>query len=101
MMHVRLAQALLGTCLACLLAAPAAAQSQVAWEQWQHEVGIVDVAARSDGTLVAMIAGRLFLIPAVGGSATPFANGPDGWYFTDRLFHADLIGDQSRHFRAR
>jgi hypothetical protein len=30
-----------------------------------------------------------------------FANGPDGWYFTDRLFHADLIGDQSRHFRAR
>jgi hypothetical protein len=30
-----------------------------------------------------------------------FAKGPDGWHFTDRLFHADLIGDQSRHFRAR
>jgi hypothetical protein len=29
-----------------------------------------------------------------------FAKGPHGWYFTDRLFHADLIGDQSRHFRA-
>jgi hypothetical protein len=29
-----------------------------------------------------------------------FAKGPDGWHFTDRLFHADLIGDQSRHFRA-
>jgi len=28
------------------------------------------------------------------------AKGPDGWHFTDRLFHADLIGDQSRHFRA-
>jgi hypothetical protein len=28
-----------------------------------------------------------------------FAKGPDGWHFTDRLFHADLIGDQSRHFR--
>ncbi len=21
-----------------------------------------------------------------------------GWYFVDRVFHADLIGDQSRHF---
>jgi 3-phenylpropionate/cinnamic acid dioxygenase small subunit len=30
-----------------------------------------------------------------------FAKGPDGWHFTDRLFHADLIGDQSRHFRDR
>jgi 3-phenylpropionate/cinnamic acid dioxygenase small subunit len=29
-----------------------------------------------------------------------FAKGPDGWHFTDRLFHADLIGDQSRHFGA-
>jgi hypothetical protein len=23
-----------------------------------------------------------------------------GWYFADRVFHADLIGDQSRHFKA-
>ena len=29
-----------------------------------------------------------------------FAKGADGWHFTDRLFHADVIGDQSRHFRA-
>jgi hypothetical protein len=28
-----------------------------------------------------------------------FAKDADGWHFTDRLFHADLIGDQSRHFR--
>jgi hypothetical protein len=79
MLHVRLAQALLVACLACLLSMPAAAQPQVAWEQWQHQVGIVDVGVRADGTLVAMIAGHLFLIPAAGGSATPFANGPDGF----------------------
>jgi hypothetical protein len=28
-----------------------------------------------------------------------FRRGPDGWYFHERVFHADLVGDQSRHFR--
>ena len=27
-----------------------------------------------------------------------FRKDGQGWYFTDRVFHADLIGDQSRHF---
>jgi hypothetical protein len=79
MLHWRLAQATLVICLVGLPGPPAAAQSQAAWEQWQHQVGIVDVGLRADGTLVAMIAGHLFLIPASGGSAVPFANGPDGF----------------------
>jgi hypothetical protein len=79
MLHVRLAQAALVACLVCLLGTPAAAQSQPAWEQWQHQVGIVDVGVRADGTLVAMIAGHLFLVPASGGPAMPFANGADGF----------------------
>jgi hypothetical protein len=79
MLHMRLVHSVLAACLAWLLGTPAAAQSQAAWEQWQHEVGIVDVGVHADGALVAMIAGHLFLIPATGGSATPFANGPDGF----------------------
>jgi 3-phenylpropionate/cinnamic acid dioxygenase small subunit len=29
-----------------------------------------------------------------------YRRGPDGWRFADRLFHVDLAGDQSRHFRS-
>jgi hypothetical protein len=59
-----------------LFASPALAQQppQVAWEKWQHQVGIVDVGARSDGTLVAMIAGHLFTISPQTGAASPFSN---------------------------
>lgn len=28
-----------------------------------------------------------------------YHRGVDGWHLTDRLFHVDLTGDQSRHFR--
>ena len=59
-------------------ATPGTAQ-QVAWEQWQHQVGIVEMGARSDGSLVAMIAGHLFTISSASGAATPFAIGPDGF----------------------
>jgi 3-phenylpropionate/cinnamic acid dioxygenase small subunit len=27
-----------------------------------------------------------------------YHRGPEGWHLTDRLFHIDLTGDQSRHF---
>jgi hypothetical protein len=57
---------------------PAEAQ-QIAWEQWQHQVGIVEMGARSDGSLVAMVAGRLFLVSAATGATTPFAAGADGF----------------------
>ena len=69
--------AALATLLVFAIAAPAAAQQQqpqVAWEQWQHQVGVVDVGARSDGTLVAMIAGHLFQVASTTGAATPFSN---------------------------
>src|SRR5947207_2514984 len=42
--------------------ASAAGAQQVAWEQWQHHVGIVDVGTRADGSLVTMAAGRLFTV---------------------------------------
>jgi hypothetical protein len=58
--------------------APTGAQ-QVAWEQWQHQVGIVDVGVRSDGTLVAIVNGHLVLIAPGNGSATPFSTGTDGF----------------------
>jgi hypothetical protein len=58
---------------------PAAAQTPTAWEQWQHLVGIVDVGARGDGRLVAMVAGHLFTVAPETGSATPFATGPGGF----------------------
>jgi hypothetical protein len=57
----------------------AQAQPQVAWEQWQHQVGIVDVGMRRDGSLMTMTAGHLFVVSATTGAATPFANGPDGF----------------------
>src|SRR5579859_622191 len=48
--------------LAMGLAAPAppAAADQAAWEQWQHIVGVVDVGARADGSLVVMANGHLY-----------------------------------------
>src|SRR5438132_254034 len=52
-----------------LVMAPAAGAQQVAWEQWQHQVGIVDVGTRADGSLVAMAAGRLFTVAP--GAITP------------------------------
>jgi hypothetical protein len=58
---------------------PAAAQTQPAWEQWQHLTGIVDVGARADGTLLAMVAGHLLTVAPSTGVATPFANGQGGF----------------------
>jgi hypothetical protein len=55
-----------------------ASAEQAAWEQWLHLVGVVDVAARSNGTLLAMANGRLYTISADGRPA-PFAAGPDGF----------------------
>jgi hypothetical protein len=49
------------------------------WEQWQHQPGIVDLGTRSDGTLVAMAAGHLYLVSPGTGAASPFANGLDGF----------------------
>ena len=62
-------------CAASLLDLPAHAQAPVAWQQWQHQVGIVDMGVRGDGTLVAMAAGRLYLVSASTGASTPFAPG--------------------------
>ena len=55
-----------------------ATAQQTAWEQWQHEPGIVDLGKRADGSLVAMAAGRLLNV-AASGAATPFSTGPDGF----------------------
>src|SRR5205823_8985703 len=65
---------------ALLVAGTAGAQQQggVAWQQWQHQVGIVDVGARTDGSLVAMIAGHLFTVSPATGAAMPFAQGSGG-----------------------
>jgi hypothetical protein len=68
--------------VSCLLMsgfASAVAAQPVAWEQWQHQVGIVEMGARSDGTLVAMVAGQLFLLSSSTGAATPFSTGGDGF----------------------
>jgi hypothetical protein len=61
-----------------LSAAQPVTADQPAWEQWQHVVGIVDVGVRADGSLVAMVNGRLFLVSSAGG-LTPFATGADGF----------------------
>ena len=59
---------------------PAGAQGTVAWETWQHLVGVVDVGGpRSDGNLVVMAAGRLWLVAPDSGSMTPFSRGDDGY----------------------
>jgi hypothetical protein len=68
--------------LACLTViagtASLAAAEQTAWEQWLHLSGIADVGARSDGSLVAMAAGQLFLVSR-SGMVTSFSTGPDGY----------------------
>jgi hypothetical protein len=49
------------------------------WAQWQHLPGIVDLAGpRTDGRLVAVAAGRLFLL-SHDGTVAPFAMGVDGF----------------------
>ena len=69
---------LLAAAAALVAAAPVASAERAAWEQWLHLVGVVDVAARADGSLVAMANGRLYLISS-DGRPTLFAAGPDGF----------------------
>jgi hypothetical protein len=53
----------------------AAAQGTASWETWQHLTGVVDVGGpRSDGTLVVMANGRLWLVAPDSGSMTPFSD---------------------------
>jgi len=54
------------------------ASGGAAWEQWQHLPGVVDVGARSDGSLVVMAAGHLWSVSR-DGAARPLAAGPDGY----------------------
>src|SRR5438876_11200156 len=73
----RFACLLVAVCL-WLLPAPAVAQPQP-WEQWVHLTGVVDLGGpRADGRLVAMAAGRLYLVDP-SGAVTPFAQGPGGF----------------------
>jgi hypothetical protein len=60
-------------------AGAAGAQQSVAWERWQHQVGIVDLGARPDGALMAMVAGQLFTVSPSTGAATAFAQGSNGF----------------------
>lgn len=58
-----------------LRAVPVRAQQPfpLAWEEWVHLEGVVDVAGpRADGHLVAMAAGRLYLVSPAGGAITPY-----------------------------
>jgi 3-phenylpropionate/cinnamic acid dioxygenase small subunit len=48
--------------------------------------------------LQAVEPGEPIQIVVVGRYEDRYRRGPDGWYLTDRLFHVDLDGDQSRHF---
>ena len=51
-----------------------APMARVAWEQWQHVPGVIDLAGpRRDGQLVAAANGRLVLIDPATGSVTAFA----------------------------
>jgi hypothetical protein len=75
----QLAVGVLGAACACLSVLPAAAQSTPAWEQWQHQVGIVDVGLRSDGALITMVAGHLMTVEPSTGGAAPFAGGQGGF----------------------
>ena len=51
----------------------------LAWERWLHLEGVVDIGGpRTDGRLVVMAAGRLFLV-ALDGVITPFATGEGGY----------------------
>src|SRR5947209_4632676 len=65
--------------LAGVLSATPASAEPGTWEQWQHLVGVVEVAGpRSDGNLVVMANGQLWLVSSAG-SMTPFARGADGY----------------------
>jgi hypothetical protein len=76
---VHIAALLTLTVLSPLPIAGAADPPALVWEQWQHLEGAVDVAGpRSDGLLVAMAAGRLYLVSA-DGTIAPFAAGQDGY----------------------
>jgi hypothetical protein len=57
------------------------AQAQgTSWQEWQHLAGVVDVGGvRSDGRLVVMANGRLFLVDPGSGTSAPFAQGADGY----------------------
>jgi hypothetical protein len=68
-----------GALCAWLVVGSAVAQTPPAWEQWQHQVGIVDVGVRGDGTLLTMVAGRLMTVSPSSGGASPFADGPSGF----------------------
>jgi hypothetical protein len=58
---------------------PAAVRATTTWEQWQHLPGVVDVGGvRSDGKLVVMANGVMFLV-GQDGSTMPFARGSDGF----------------------
>src|SRR6266542_5422218 len=82
---MKLAIVFRGALLAVLVSAVAAPAAQAAepgplvWEQWQRLVGVVDIGGvRSDGMLVAMAAGRLYLV-SPDGEIAPFAAGPGGY----------------------
>jgi hypothetical protein len=64
---------------ACLTSLSASAQSSAAWEQWQHQVGIVDVGVRDDGTLVTMVNGHFLTVDPATGVAARFADGQGGF----------------------
>src|SRR5204863_275307 len=64
--------------LGLLLPVMAGAEPET-WELWLHLEGVVDVGGpRSDGRLVAMASGKLFLV-APDGAMAPFARGDDGY----------------------
>src|SRR5438132_555369 len=62
------------------LVGPMAVSAQsLSWEQWQYLEGVVDIGSpRSDGKLVVMAAGYLFLV-SPSGSIEPFARGSAGF----------------------
>jgi hypothetical protein len=85
--HRRLSRcfwAIIGATLAAVAGLPgtvgaADPVAPVSWEQWLRLAGVVDVAGpRGDGNLVAMAAGRLYLVTP-DGATLPFAIGPDGY----------------------
>ena len=53
----------------------------------------------SFSVLQGVVPGEPLRVVVAGRYADRFERGPKGWRFADRLFTADLAGDQSRHFR--
>jgi hypothetical protein len=75
---IALSSGLLGAGLVLTTARSSAANNAATWQQWHHQVGIVDLAGpRTDGTLIAVAAGRLSIL-SPDGALAPFATGPDG-----------------------